>query len=80
MASKYTIGLDYGTNSVRAVLVNVADGREAATNVWNYAAGKNGIITDPKDPNLARQHPKDYLTGITKTIKGVLVEAQVRLR
>lgn len=75
MASKYTIGLDYGTNSVRALLVNVANGAELATSVWNYAHGTAGVILDPKDPHLARQHPADYLIGAEMTIKDVLSQA-----
>ena len=39
MPAKYTIGLDYGTNSVRALIVNVANGAEVAAAVWNYAHG-----------------------------------------
>ena len=42
MSAKYTIGLDYGTNSVRTLIVNIANGREVATAVWNYAHGDAG--------------------------------------
>ncbi|HUX19859.1 MAG TPA: ribulokinase, partial [Spirochaetia bacterium] len=59
----YSIGLDYGTNSVRALVVDAADGREIATSVWEYAHGDHGVVIDPKNPNLARQHPQDYLDG-----------------
>jgi len=73
--AKYTIGLDYGTNSVRAVLVSVANGREAATATWTYAHGHEGVILS-RDPNLARQHPADYLKGAEITIKAVLKAAK----
>jgi len=73
--AKYTIGLDYGTNSVRAVLVGVANGREAATATWTYAHGHEGVILS-RDPNLARQHPADYLKGAEITIKAVLKAAK----
>ena len=55
---KYTIGLDYGTNSVRAIVVNVANGSEVAASVWNYTHGTHGVILS-RDPTLARQHPAD---------------------
>ncbi len=74
MPSKYAIGLDYGTNSVRTLIVNTANGREIATAVWNYEHGKNGIIL-AKDPNLARQHPADYVKGAEISIKRALSEA-----
>ncbi len=60
--NKFTIGLDYGTNSVRAVIVDTDNGREVAASVWNYATGTHGVILS-RDPNLARQHPADYVTG-----------------
>ena len=60
MNNEYVIGLDYGTNSVRALIVNVADGSEAGTATWDYAHGTEGVILS-RDPNLARQHPEDYL-------------------
>ena len=70
-ATKYAIGLDYGTNSVRTLIVNVANGREVASAVWNYEHGTQGVIL-ARDPNLARQHPADYVTGAEVTIKKAL--------
>ena len=73
--SKYTIGLDYGTNSVRALLVDTSDGRELASSVFPYPHGKSGILLDPRDPDVARQHPQDYLDGALSTIKDVIAQA-----
>jgi len=73
--SKYVIGLDYGTNSVRALLVEVHSGEEIATAVYNYPSGQAGIILDERDPDLARQHPRDYLQGMEAVIAGVLADA-----
>ena len=73
--SKYTLGLDYGTNSVRAVIVNTANGSEIATAVWNYATGTQGVILG-RDPNLARQNPADYVKGAEITIKLALASAK----
>ena len=73
--AKYTIGLDYGTNSVRALLVSVANGREVAASTWTYEHGNEGVILSG-DPNLARQHPADYLKGAAITIKAVLRAAR----
>jgi L-ribulokinase len=78
-ASKYTIGLDYGTNSVRTLIVNVANGREVASAVWNYEHGTQGVILS-RDPNLARQHPADYITGAEVTIKKALALAKRAVR
>ena len=79
MTPKYSLGLDYGTNSVRAVIVNTANGREVATAVWNYAHGERGIILS-RDPNLARQHPADYVTGAETTIRKALATAKKTVR
>ncbi len=79
MSSQYTIGLDYGTNSVRTLIVNTAHGREVATAVWNYAQGTHGVIL-ARDPNLARQHPEDYVTGAEKTIRAALAQARKNVR
>ena len=61
---RYALGLDYGTNSCRCVLVDLADGREVAGSVFDYPSGEAGILLDPKDPNLARQNPQDYVDAL----------------
>jgi len=79
MSRQYSIGLDYGTNSVRALVVDVASGAEIATAVWDYEHGKAGVILS-RDPNLARQHPADYIKGAEITIKQALAEARNSVR
>ncbi|HTQ37607.1 MAG TPA: ribulokinase [Pirellulales bacterium] len=71
----YTIGLDYGTGSVRAVLVSTA-GEEVAASVFDYPHGTGGVIINDRDPNLARQHPRDYEVGAEAAVKGVLKEGR----
>lgn len=79
MASKtpprYSIGVDYGTNSCRALVVDVRDGREIATAVFDYPSGDHGVILDPKNPHLARQNPRDYIDGFVATLRGALSNA-----
>jgi len=75
MTAQYTIGLDYGTNSVRALIVNVANGAEVAAAVWTYAHGTQGVILS-RDPNVARQHPLDYVNGAAITIRQALAAAK----
>ncbi|MBN1844235.1 MAG: ribulokinase [Sedimentisphaerales bacterium] len=72
----YSLGLDYGTNSVRCLIVNTADGTEVATAIYEYETGEQGIILDRSDHNLARQNPADYLKGIEVTVKQSLEQAQ----
>jgi L-ribulokinase len=79
MSVKYTIGLDYGTNSVRALIVNTANGSEVATAVWGYTHGTAGVILS-RDPNLARQHPADYVKGAEITINKALADARKNVR
>jgi L-ribulokinase len=74
MSEKYTIGLDYGTDSVRSLIVNVETGEEVASAVFNYPRWKDGKYCDaPK--NRFRQHPKDYLEGLEFTIIEALKQA-----
>ena len=75
--AKYSIGLDFGTNSARALLVNVANGQEIATSVCKYAHGHGGIILDSQDPHLARQHPQDYLDAIATCVKQVMANGNI---
>jgi len=79
MNASYTIGLDYGTNSVRALIVDVANGAEIAAAVWGYEHGTQGVVLS-RDPNLARQHPSDYITGAEVTIKLALNLAAKKVR
>jgi len=69
---RYAIGVDYGTNSVRALVVDVADGAEIATHVYDYPSGEAGILLDPKDPNLARQNPADYIEGFYRSVRAAV--------
>lgn len=72
----YTLGIDYGTNSVRCLVVRCSDGAELGTAVVDYPSGKQGILLDSKDHHLARQHPGDYLFGLEKSVKGALAVAK----
>lgn len=72
----YTVGLDYGTNSVRCLIVNVADGSELGTAVYEYESGQAGILLNPSDHNVARQNPADYLKGLEVTIIEATKQAQ----
>lgn len=72
MASTFALGLDYGTNSVRALIVDTATGREVASAITVYPHGEQGVLLDSQDPNLARQHPEDYLTGLEASVKQAL--------
>ncbi len=75
--AKYTIGIDFGTNSVRALVVDTASGKETGSSAAPYPGGTEGILLDPKDHNLARQSPLGYLTAMEKSAKAALREARV---
>jgi L-ribulokinase len=68
----FTLGIDFGTNSVRAVVVDCSNGREIGSCVVDYPSGKRGVLLDPRDPNLARQHPGDYFYGLEQSVQGAL--------
>ncbi len=72
---KYALGLDFGTNSVRTLIVDIRNGNEVATAIFNYPSGEDGIILDPKDPNLARQNPADWIRGIEVSVEEALTKA-----
>lgn len=71
----FTIGIDYGTNSVRAIVVACADGRVLGTGVFNYPSGEQGVLLHPTDANLARQNPADYILGLRASVTGALADA-----
>lgn len=71
MSTKYTIGLDYGSDSVRSLIVNVETGEELASAVFNYPRWQKGEYCDAPN-NRFRQHPKDYLEGLEYTVSEAL--------
>lgn len=75
MASKaYVIGVDYGTDSVRTIIVDASDGAEVASSVFQYPRWRDGLFCDAAK-NQFRQHPRDYVEGLEHTIKECLRQA-----
>ncbi|MGQ7869415.1 ribulokinase [Sunxiuqinia sp. sy24] len=72
--TKYTIGLDYGSDSVRSLIVNVETGEEVSSVAFEYPRWEKGLYCDPNQ-NQFRQHPKDYLEGLEYTIVEALKQA-----
>ncbi|SKB84347.1 L-ribulokinase [Parapedobacter luteus] len=74
MDISYVIGVDFGTDSVRSVLVSTADGTEIATSVFEYPRWKAGLYCNPAQ-NQFRQHPLDYIEGLEYTIRSCVTQA-----
>ena len=70
----YVLGIDYGTDSVRALVVDASDGKEISTAVYQYKRWKDGKYCDPAQ-NQFRQHPLDYIEGLESTVKEALAQA-----
>ncbi|PTT39950.1 ribulokinase [Chryseobacterium sp. HMWF028] len=73
---KYVIGLDYGTDSVRAVLIDTENGSEVTSSVSYYRRWKEGKFCNPS-ANSFRQHPSDHIEGLEKTISEVVREGGI---
>ncbi len=73
--SSFTLGIDYGTNSVRAIVVSCGDGRVIGTAVFAYPSGEQGVLLHPTDAHLARQNPADYIQGLRASVTGALADA-----
>ncbi|SHE31261.1 ribulokinase [Dysgonomonas macrotermitis] len=71
---KYTIGLDYGSDSCRAVIVNAESGQEIASSVKHYKRWAAGKYCDPQN-NQYRQHPLDYVEALIDSVKEALSKA-----
>ncbi len=71
MTRKYVIGLDYGTDSVRSVVVDTDNGETVGTSVFEYPRWKKGLYCDPS-VNRFRQHPLDYVEGMEHSIREAL--------
>jgi len=79
MASKYTLGIDYGTDSVRCLIVNTSDGNTEAISEHYYSRWKEGKYCKPEISQF-RQHPLDYLEGIETTIIEALKNVTQEIR
>lgn len=80
-ASRFVLGIDFGTLSARAVLVDVSTGEEVASKECPY---EHGVIEgdklpeiDPLPPGAARQDPSDYLAALREAVRGALQESGV---
>jgi len=70
----FVIGVDYGTDSVRSVILNADNGTEVASSVFYYRRWQDGLYCNPS-LNQFRQHPLDYIEGLEETIKRCLLQA-----
>ena len=73
MTETYILGLDFGTDSVRAVIVNADSGTEEANQVSNFKRWSKGQYCDPAK-NQFRQHPQDYIDSMKEAVKGALAQ------
>jgi len=71
MTKKFVIGIDYGTDSVRSVVVDTTNGEIVGTSVFEYPRWKKGLFCNPST-NQFRQHPLDYIEGLEQSVKGAL--------
>ena len=65
---QFVIGVDYGTDSVRSVIVDAKNGKELASSVFYYPRWQQGLYCNAAQ-NQFRQHPLDYVEGLEQTIK-----------
>jgi L-ribulokinase len=72
----FSIGVDYGTNTVRSLIVDTSNGREVASHEYDYPSGEAGILLDAKDPSVARQNPADYIEGFIVSVKQAVRKAK----
>ncbi len=72
--NQFVIGVDYGTDSVRSVIVDADNGRELASSVFLYPRWRQGLYCDAGQ-NQFRQHPLDYIEGLEATIKDCIQKA-----
>lgn len=71
MNNAFVIGVDYGTDSVRSVIIDASNGTEISSSVFYYPRWKDGLFCNTAI-NQFRQHPLDYIEGIETTIKDCL--------
>lgn len=75
MKNKLVIGIDYGTDSCRALIVDTETGRELATHIAYYPRWAKGLYCEPAK-NQYRQHPKDYIDALIDSVRGALSQLE----
>lgn len=70
MADKLTIGIDFGTDSVRGIIVNTRDGRVLQTDVSYYPRWKKNLYCNPEISQF-RQHPLDYIESVSEVLERI---------
>jgi L-ribulokinase len=76
--SEFVLGIDFGSNSARALIIDAASGMEYGSATCVYPGGVQGIYLDPNDVNLARQNPLSYITAMEKCVKDALLQADTK--
>lgn len=76
-APRLALGLDYGTNSVRALIVDADTGAEIGVGVAPFSSGNHGVLTS-EDPNLARQSPRDTIDALYESVRLAQEDARRR--
>jgi L-ribulokinase len=74
LKDNFVIGVDYGTDSVRSVIINAKNGDEVASSVYHYQRWQQGLFCDAAN-NQFRQHPLDYIEGLEASIKDCIKKA-----
>ncbi len=74
MNEQYVVGVDYGTDSVRSIIVNASNGEEVSSSIHYYALWKQQLYCDAAN-NQFRQHPQDYIDGLENSIKDCVAKA-----
>jgi L-ribulokinase len=72
---QFAIGLDYGSTTVRCLIVDLETGDEAGVGTYDYPSGVEGVITDPANPHVARQNPADFIAGTEAATRAALAQA-----
>ena len=72
--SPYVLGIDFGSDSVRALVIDARSGKELGSEVVDYPRWKKGLYCDP-GKNQFRQHPLDYVESLEASVKGALAKS-----
>lgn len=69
---RFSLGIDFGSNSARALIVDIDTGEEFGIGTSNYKGGEQGVYLDASNPHLARQNPESYVKSMVKCVKEAL--------